>query len=147
MQSSITPAKSASWFKTKKSQSQSREMPNISRHFNERQGVVFILNLTHFIVGILAVWRITHAFHAEDGPWSVLAKFRTLFGTSVIGQMMDCFYCLSLWVALGIAYVLAPTNADFWLIWPALSGGACLLHRATEKTMPTISYHEEELSP
>jgi hypothetical protein len=47
--------------------------------------------------------------------------------------MLDCFYCLSLWIAVPFAWILAATWRERALVWLALSGGACLLERATEK--------------
>ena len=31
-------------------------------------------------LGILAVWRVTHLLHAEDGPWDVLYRLRRRLG-------------------------------------------------------------------
>ncbi len=82
------------------------------------------------VAGILATWRLTHLIVAEDGPWNVVARLRRIAGSGFIGQMMDCFNCSSLWVALPIAVWLG----DDWIVrvvfWPALSGGAILLERA-----------------
>lgn len=84
------------------------------------------------IVGILCVWRLSHLLQAEDGPANVLFRIRRRLGASIVGQAMDCFYCLSLWAAAPFAYGLAH---DWWnrvLLWLACSGGACLLERLTE---------------
>src|SRR5256885_11502756 len=89
-------------------------------------------SFTYLVVGVLGVWRVTHLFWGEDGPFDVLVRIRRLFGNSVFGQMLDCFYCLSLWVAIPFASVLATTWREGTLMWLALSGGACLLARATE---------------
>jgi hypothetical protein len=90
------------------------------------------------IVGVLAVWRITHLLALEDGPFDVVVRLRRALGDSAIGRMLDCFYCLSLWVALAVALVLQttaimPSLVATLLWWPALSGGAVLLQRATDK--------------
>ena len=45
-----------------------------------------------FLLCVLAVWRITHFFVAEDGPWDIVIKIRAKLGDSVAGQIMDCFY-------------------------------------------------------
>lgn len=91
-------------------------------------------------LGILAVWRITHLLHAEDGPWNVLAKFRARLGAGVLGQMLDCFYCASVWIALPFAWVVGDAPGERLLLWPALSGAAALLQRATAPAdLPTTS--------
>ena len=85
------------------------------------------------VLGILATWRITHLLNAEDGPWALLARLRKLAGNGFFGQLMDCFYCLSLWVAAPLAWILGDGMAERLLLWPALSGGAILLERATSR--------------
>jgi hypothetical protein len=44
---------------------------------------------------------------------------------------MDCFQCVSVWVAGPVALIVARTRRDAVLAWLALSGAACLLDRAT----------------
>ena len=51
------------------------------------------------LLGILGVWRVTHLLHAEDGPWKLLYKLRAILGRTLLGQLFDCFYCLSLWIS------------------------------------------------
>ncbi len=86
------------------------------------------LNLA-FIVGTLCVWRVTHLFNAEDGPGSIFVRFRRLFGSGFVGQLLDCFYCLSLWVAVPFSIWLAHSWGEGILFCLAMSGGACLLER------------------
>ena len=84
-----------------------------------------------FILGVLGVWRVTHLLQAEDGPWDVVIRLRRFGGQSVWGSLLDCFYCLSLWVALPFALGIGETNKEKTLLWLALSGGAILLERLT----------------
>jgi hypothetical protein len=81
------------------------------------------------VVAVLATWRVTHLLALEDGPWRVLVRLRARLGDGVLGALMDCFQCLSLWVAM--AFVPAVTRE--WSlavpVWLALSGAACLLER------------------
>jgi len=84
----------------------------------------------------LAVWRLTHLLHAEAGPGEVIARLRDQAGTGLAGQALACFYCLSLWVAAPVAWLL-PAGAlggvpGGLLLWLALSGAAVLLQRLTE---------------
>ena len=83
------------------------------------------------VVGGLVVWRLTHLLNAEDGPAGVLVRLRVWVGDGMLGDLLDCFNCLSLVLALPIAAWLASDWCDFALLWPALSGAACLLERAT----------------
>jgi len=82
-------------------------------------------------LGALAVWRITHLLANEDGPWDLILRLRKAVGSGFWGKLMDCFYCVSVWVALPFAYVLADGWREGLLLWPALSGAAILLERAT----------------
>jgi len=86
-----------------------------------------------FILCVLAVWRITHLVTDEDGPFDIVVRFRKLFGQGFWGNLLDCFYCLSLWVSMPFAFALGNNWTDGIIIWLALSGGACLLYKATEK--------------
>jgi uncharacterized protein DUF1360 len=90
-------------------------------------------------LGALAVWRITHLLNAEDGPGKLLVRFRKLVGSGFWGDLLDCFYCLSIWVAAPLAYFLANGWSDKLLLWPALSGAAILLERATSPQGATYS--------
>ena len=81
------------------------------------------------VVGILAVWRISHLLFSESGPAELLVHLRRRFASSSGAGIFDCFYCLSLWVALPVALL----TGDGWLIrlllWPALSAGAIAVER------------------
>ena len=84
-------------------------------------------------VGVLAAWRVTHLLGSEDGPWGALARLRRAAGTGGLGRLLDCFYCLSLWIALPFALAVGETWKERLLLWPAVSGGAILLQRATAR--------------
>ena len=81
------------------------------------------------IVGILGVWRVTHLLQAEDGPWDLVVRLRGYAGTGMWGRLMDCFYCLSLWIALPFALLIGESGVECLLLWLALSAGAILLER------------------
>ena len=86
----------------------------------------------------LAVWRVTHLLWAEDGPGDMIARLRQRAGSGHVGRLLDCFYCLSLWTALPFAAWLAGGWIDGIIGWPALSGGACLLERATAASAAVV---------
>ncbi|MBI2686882.1 MAG: DUF1360 domain-containing protein [Acidobacteria bacterium] len=92
-------------------------------------------------VGAFATWRITHLLHAEDGPWDLLVRLRRVAGRSFWGGLLDCFYCLSIWVAAPISLAISADWLERMLLWPALSGAAILLERATHK--PVAKYFED----
>lgn len=82
------------------------------------------------IVGVLVVWRIAHLFFAEDGPWDAMAWLRGAAAGFLAG-LLDCFYCLSLWIAFPFAMLLGRSPGERFLLWPALSAGAILLQRVS----------------
>jgi hypothetical protein len=81
------------------------------------------------IVAVLATWRITHLLASEDGPADLIVRLRVRLGQGFIGRLMDCFQCLSLWVAAPVTLFLTRRPVEGFFIWLALSGGACLLER------------------
>jgi hypothetical protein len=97
------------------------------------------MDIVSLIVATLAVWRATHLLHAEDGPWGIFAQLRRLAGEGFWGELLDCFYCLSLWMSIPAAALIAGDWREGPLLWLALSGGAILLQRATA---PAPVYHE-----
>jgi len=86
----------------------------------------------NFLLGTLFVWRITHLLSAEDGPWDVVIRLRRSAGEGFLGQLLDCFYCLSIWVSAPLAIFLGKKLGERILLWPALSAGAILLERVTD---------------
>ena len=84
-----------------------------------------------YVLVSLAVWRLTHLLNAEDGPRRTLARLRKRIGAGFWGNLMDCFYCLSLWVAAPFAWWLGGAWTEMLLSWLAISGAAILLERAT----------------
>ena len=85
------------------------------------------------VLAALATWRLVHLLAEEDGPGDVVLRLRAWLGDSAAGRAMDCFYCLSLWVAALIALVVARDVTGFVLTWWGCSGAACLLERATAR--------------
>jgi hypothetical protein len=88
------------------------------------------------MLGILSVWRITHLLYGEDGPAGVFVHLRRIGG-----PLLDCFYCLSVWIALPFALWLGGTWQERLLLVPALSAGAIVLERLTAKSV--ASYVED----
>ena len=102
------------------------------------------VSLTTLLIAILAVWRITHLFSGEDGPGDIFLRLRRLAGKSFLGQLLDCFYCLSLWFAAPAAWMLGETWLERVLLWLGLSGGAILLERLSDRNhkSPPAIWHE-----
>jgi hypothetical protein len=91
------------------------------------------MKLYWLTLGILAVWRITHILNAEDGPLEVFVKLRKLAGRGFWGELLDCFYCLSLWIAAPFAWWQGDDGKERLLLWPALSAAAILIERFSSR--------------
>jgi hypothetical protein len=96
------------------------------------------------VIGTLVVWRVAHLFYGEDGPWKLLVRLRRAAGNGFWGSLLDCFYCLSLWMAAPLAWLLGTGWKERLLLWPALSAGAILLERVTGRNEAKVQYYEEE---
>lgn len=98
------------------------------------------------ILGILSVWRITHLLQAEDGPGDLMVHFRRKAGVGFWGSLLDCFYCLSFWIAVPFALLIGESWRERLILWPAYSAGAILLERLAnpERGVPAALYLEDE---
>ena len=90
------------------------------------------------VLASLATWRLAHLLAHEDGPWDLIARASTALGRSRWGRMLDCFYCLSLWVAAPMALWVVPglgidDIGSAAMVWLALSGAACLCESLCER--------------
>lgn len=97
-----------------------------------------------FVLAILATWRVTYLVAREDGPFNLLARLRARLGSGFFGTLMDCFTCLSVWIAAPFALLLTRDPLEGVLMWLALSGAACLIERITER--PVI-FHPQPNPP
>ncbi len=86
-----------------------------------------------FVLAVLATWRVTHLLSNEDGPADLIFRFRALLGQCLVGRLMDCFNCLSLWIAAPAALFVSRRPVEWLFTWLALSGGACLLQRMVKE--------------
>jgi hypothetical protein len=86
-----------------------------------------------FVLAVLATWRVTHLLANEDGPADIIVRLRVRLGDGRAGRLMDCFNCLSLWIAAPAAFLMFRRPLMWVLSWLALSGGACLLEGLREK--------------
>ena len=107
------------------------------------------MNFYLFVLGVLSVWRITHLFYAEDGPWELFVKLRSRAGHGFLGGLLDCFYCLSLWIAVPFAFLIGDTWRQRLLLWLSFSAGAILIQRLTssEERGTAVYFTEDKEKP
>lgn len=80
-----------------------------------------------FALSALAVWRITHLLTREDGPFDLVAKLQRALARTALRRLIDCFKCLSVWVAIPFTFFVAEQWVERVVVWLALSGAAILL--------------------
>ena len=95
-----------------------------------------------FVLIVLACWRITHLLSKEDGPFDIIYLTRKKAGAGFFGSLLDCFYCVSIWVAFPLGLWFGNSWCEKLLYWWALSGAACLLEQAT-----TLSKNNKDDTP
>jgi hypothetical protein len=100
-----------------------------------------------FFLATLTVWRITHLLNKEDGPWNLFFCLRKRVGDGFWGQLLDCFLCLSVWIAAPLAWLIGESCKERLLLWPALSAAAILLERLTQREQgepPAVYFKEDD---
>ena len=102
------------------------------------------MNGTHFILCALAVWRLTHLLNKEDGPFDLIYLLRKQLGQGFFGNLLDCFYCLSMWIAIVPGLLLGIDWKEKILNWLAISAVACLLEKITSRNEPPSTYFEDD---
>ena len=96
-------------------------------------------------LGVLATWRVTHLLQAEAGPADLLARGRRRL-RGVAAGLVGCFYCLSLWVAVGPALAFGTGWRERIGLWLSCSAGAIAMEqwlRRGAAPAPTIIEDEE----
>ncbi len=94
----------------------------------------------HLVLAVFATWRLSTLLAHDDGPWDAIARLRAALGDGQWGRMLDCFHCVSLWVAAPLAWLVGRDALEIVLAWPALSGAACLLDRWRRPPAPALNF-------
>jgi hypothetical protein len=89
--------------------------------------------IVKYLILVVVTWRLTHLISAEDGPFEVIIKVRKLFGNTFLGKLMDCFYCLSIWIGLGLACFEENHSIEIIILTLYYSGSSILLEKITNK--------------
>ena len=92
-----------------------------------------LIALVKYGILVVVVWRLTHLISAEDGPFDLIIKLRKIIGSGFLGKLMDCFYCLSIWVGLGVAIYAGHGWEEIIILALYYSGTSILLEKITNK--------------
>jgi hypothetical protein len=90
-------------------------------------------DLEKYLIVAIVVWRLTHLISSEDGPFNLIIKARKIAGTTFLGTLMDCFYCLSIWIGLLCACLISKCWQEIVLLTLYYSGASILLEKLTNK--------------
>lgn len=104
------------------------------------------MEMVTFLAGCLAVWRITHLLVAEEGPYEVFTKLRSLAADGFWGRLLSCFYCTSVWVATAVSVLIGGKLTHILLSVAAYSGAAILLERATAPAVPWVEEKTDDIT-
>lgn len=94
-----------------------------------------------FVLAALATWRLSFLLAREAGPGKVFERLRSAAGTTVLGSLLRCVKCVSLWVAAPFALFVEGTWSELLVIWLALSGVSALID---ELTRPPFEWQETQ---
>jgi hypothetical protein len=90
-----------------------------------------MLNFVTLLILSLATWRISSLLTQEDGPWLVFQKIRDR--THSITTVLECVWCLSIWVAASLVIIVYFFPEAVILFTPfAISTVAILVDRYSQ---------------
>ncbi len=86
-----------------------------------------------YLIITIVVWRLTHLINSEDGPFDMIIKIRKVVGNSFFGKLMDCFYCLSIWIGFTCACYVTIEIKEVIILTLFYSGTSILLEKLSNK--------------
>lgn len=85
---------------------------------------------TNFILAMFAVIGLAQLITKEAGAFGIFERIRTRFP---LGGLLDCPYCLMVWLAIPAAYWVSLENnigvPMVYVVWLALIGAAYCVRR------------------
>jgi hypothetical protein len=93
-------------------------------------GPVTEMTLVELLIYTLATFRLVSLISIEKGPFEILRKLRRHIETgSFLDKLIECTWCVSIWVALGwVGLIALWPDVVIWIALPfALSAGAILV--------------------
>ena len=85
--------------------------------------------LLALILGSLATWRLTYMLQEETGPVAIFERLRAQVNKlkrtdGGIWELMICFYCLSVWIAILLTALFFVSYVAFFIVTGILSMSA-----------------------
>jgi hypothetical protein len=100
--------------------------------------------LLDFMIGVLAVWRLSSLLAFEKGPFDIFINLRKLVGIShddeglpdewphkFLPEVIHCIWCNSIWIGFfwAVSYSILESPTIFLSLPFALSAGAIFLNK------------------
>lgn len=87
------------------------------------------------LIASLAVFRLSEMVVFDNGPWHIFKKIRAIFPQdSKLDELVECIYCMSIWMALIMTAYLAWVELIPWRLYPlwcsGIAGGAIVIYRS-----------------
>ena len=81
------------------------------------------------VVVILGVWRLTSFICYDAGPFGLFSRARKILYQLRLGALVECFHCMSVWVAAAVVVTVYEPALSSLLLVVAVSGGTSLIER------------------
>jgi hypothetical protein len=94
------------------------------------------MDLVALTLAALAVYRLARMISSEEGPGAIFTKLRGRFDPDQqtwIGRGLNCQLCVGFWLALPIAFLVAPLDPSLLLAWWGIAGAAALIAKWEQK--------------
>jgi hypothetical protein len=76
------------------------------------------------------VWRLTGFVFYDEGPFRIGARLRALLVRIGLRSVLDCFHCLSVWIALAGTLAVFGATLSSLAVWWGVAGGVSALELA-----------------
>lgn len=82
----------------------------------------------YFAAALLGVYRVVRMFLLEDGPFDIFSSIQARITQKTwVGRGLTCFLCLSFWLSLPAAALIAADWRQLLLLWFGIAGGNVVL--------------------
>ena len=92
-----------------------------------------MIAIEKYFILVIVTWRVTHLISNEDGPFEIIFKLRQIAGNSFFGKLMDCFYCLSIWIGFLLSIYISNQAIEIIFFTLYFSGTSIIIEKLTNK--------------
>jgi len=100
-----------------------------------------------FLAASFACYRLAQLIAVDDGPWCVFSRLRSWAGRCAAAEqgrgvqngaccqfanLLDCPFCLGIWFAFALAFLVAWNVGSFILLWFGIAGVQAFLQEVVD---------------